>query len=227
MNGQLVINHLAQPPTFHLHLYDEDRKVGWVSSHALGFRGFANEDEAMHAAYFAYRIISRRFARRAGRRPIPIGTEPLRLHGDDTVDAAGRPIGSLVRPGPDSWSGTDSFGFELPFPVVVDETTGRSKCSDVYRALRRSGIRWAMWRTERPARRRTSAPAPVREPVASKPVAPGVTLWPGGVAISSMVLLVAALVAPESIASPLMALGLAGLVSLRLSFGPRRTVAWG
>jgi hypothetical protein len=100
----------------------------------------------MHAAYLAHRALDHRLARRDGRRPIPVTTEPLALDHEGSLHAAGRKIGVIVRPGFDSRSGPDSFGFELPFPEPLEEVTARAKCAHVYRALRRSGIRWSMWR---------------------------------------------------------------------------------
>lgn len=187
MTEQLVTSQLAQPPTFELQLFDAERKVGWVSPYGLGFRGFASEEEAMHAAYLAHRTLSRRLAHRHGRRPIPVATEPLTVNSDDTLCAAGRPIGAVVRPGPKSKSGLDSFGFELPFTDPVEEVTARSKCAHVYHALRRSGIRWAMWRTERPARPvrpAVSPPAIAPESVEPQPAMPWLPWWLGAAGLS-------------------------------------------
>jgi hypothetical protein len=149
MTEQLVTSRMAQPPTFDLQLFDAERKVGWVSSRAIGFCGFESEEEAMHAAYLAHRTLSRRLAYRHGRRPVPVATEPLRVDDEGSLQAAGRRIATILRPRADSMAGPDSFGFELPFPEPVEEMAARSKCAHLYRTLRRSGIRWAMWRTGR------------------------------------------------------------------------------
>jgi len=152
---ELLATQLAHPPDFDLDMFDGDRMVGWLSPHAVGFRGFESDSEAMPAAFLAHRTLSRRLAHRDGRRPIPIAIEPLRLKSDDTVEAAGRRIATIIRPGSDSKAGPDGVGFELTFPVAVDELTARAKFAHLYWALRRSGIRWSMWRamtTRRPVR---------------------------------------------------------------------------
>ncbi|HEX3159929.1 MAG TPA: hypothetical protein VHQ45_15530 [Gemmatimonadaceae bacterium] len=115
---------------------------------AVGFRGFGDEADAVHAAWVGYRTLSRRFAHARGRRPIPIDTEPMSLGWSGDVElilAGGRPIATLVRPGADSPSGPTSFGFELQVPVPADEPTVRSIAYLIYRTMRRAGIRWAMW----------------------------------------------------------------------------------
>jgi hypothetical protein len=152
MTHRIDTSQLAQPPTFALDLFDGGRTVGWVSPHAVGFHGFDHEEEAMPAAFLAHRTLSRRLAHRDGRRPVPIGTEPLTLSGDDTVHAGARPIARIIRPGPHSRSGSERFGFELPFPHRMDEETALAKSAHIYRTLRRSGIRWAMWRPNRSSR---------------------------------------------------------------------------
>lgn len=131
-----------------LDLYDTESVVGWIDGTSIGFRGFGNEIEAMHAAWVAYRTMARRVARQGGRRPIPIDTEPMALARSGDVErilAGGRPIATLVRPGAESRSGPESFGFALQLPDDADELAARSTAYLVYRTLRRSGIRWAMW----------------------------------------------------------------------------------
>jgi hypothetical protein len=140
-------SHLpVPPPRFDLH--DGDALVGWIDGRAIGFHGFGNEVEAAHAAWIAYRTMTRRFARDLGQRPPPIDGEPVRLQrkgGVEHVLAGYRPIAQLVRPGSDGASGRESFGFELQVPVPASELTMRSTAYLVYHALRRSGTRWAMW----------------------------------------------------------------------------------
>jgi hypothetical protein len=136
------------PPPLALDLTDTDRRVGWVEGGAIGFRGFGDEAEAAHAAWVAHRTIARRLARQHGGRSIPIDTERLALdrRGDVELVLASRlPIATLLRPGPESRSGPDSFGFELRVPGRADELTVRSMAHLAYRTLRKSGLRWAMW----------------------------------------------------------------------------------
>ena len=148
MSTHVSPHHHGLPPPVRLDLMDGDRVVGWVSGNRVGFRGFANEVEAAHAAWVAYRTLSRRLARRYGTRPIPIHIEAItiqRRDGDEVVLASGRKIATLVRPGAHSLAGPDSFGFELAIPQVTDELGMRSKAHFIYRTLRKAGTRWALW----------------------------------------------------------------------------------
>jgi hypothetical protein len=171
MTTRLSADRLALPPP-DLDLMGGERRVGWIAGDAVGFRGFADETEAAHAAWVSYRALARRLARSHGTRPVPIDTEPLALRrqGDEElILASGRPIATLVRPGPESRSGADSFGFEIRVPAPADELRVRAMGHLMYRTLRKSGLRWAMWR---PAPAHLAAatverPEPERVPVAS------------------------------------------------------------
>jgi len=151
MTTQLAPHRLALPPPLDLDLVDAGRATGWIAENAVGFRGFGDETEAAHAAWVAHRTLARRLARTHGMRPVPVDIEPLaiqRVEGKEMILASGRPIAALVRPGPDSRSGVDSFGFELLVPTPITELDGRAMAYLVYRTLRKSGIRWAMWRPD-------------------------------------------------------------------------------
>ena len=148
MSTQLSPDLVGLPPPLTFDLTDANRTVGWLSGNRVGFRGFADEVEAAHAAWVAYRTLSRRLARRYATRPIPVAIEPIALQrrGDeDVILASGRVIATLVRPGPESLAGPDSFGFELAIPQVTDELGMRSKAYFIYRTLRKAGTRWALW----------------------------------------------------------------------------------
>lgn len=226
MNEQMVTT-LALPPPFDLNLFDGDRRIGWLTPSTVGFSGFANEAEAMHAAWVAHRTLLRRLRQRDGRRPPPIDVEPLVLKPDDSVHASGRRIAVLVRPATDGRSGPDSFGFELTFPSALDEVSGRAKALLIYRTLRRSGLRWSMWLRDG---RRESRPA-----VAD--VAPAVparvrAVWPllggAGLAVAFMIL---ALFVPEHLGAAVAGAGLTGLFILRLylwriGWPPRSRAGW-
>src|SRR5689334_8686975 len=119
MTTQTVVGRLGLPPPLDFDLIDADRSVGWVANEAIGFRGFADETEAAHAAWIAYRTLARRLARTDGTRPVPIDIEPLaiqRVEGREMILASGRPIATLVRPSADSRRDVDSFGFEVSLP---------------------------------------------------------------------------------------------------------------
>ncbi len=145
MTPQLSANPPTTRPPLTLDLVDGDRAVGWVHGDVVGFRGFADESEAAHAAWVAYRTLLRRLARSNGVRPAPIGIEPLALarHGDEErILASGHPIARLVRPRHEDG---DSVGFEITVPAPADEIRVRAMGHLIYRTLRKSGLRWAMW----------------------------------------------------------------------------------
>ena len=159
MTTLLAPDRLALPPPLDLDLVDAGRAAGWIADNAVGFRGFGDETEAAHAAWVAHRTIARRLARTHATRPVPVDIEPLAIHrieGSEMILASGRPIAALVRPGPDSRSGVDSFGFELMIPTPTTELETRAIAYLVYRTLRKSGIRWAMWRPGVPTANETS-----------------------------------------------------------------------
>lgn len=159
MTTQLAPNSMSLPPPRRdLDLFDGTRLVGWVNGTAIGFRGFANENEAAGAAWVAHRTLARRLARRHGGAMPPVDVEPLSIARDDDrviIRASGRPIATLVLPGAESPSGPESFGFEIQVPpAAADELSVRSLAHRIYRTLRKSGARWAMWEWRRVSGRR-------------------------------------------------------------------------
>lgn len=166
MTTQPLLERAGLPPPVELDLTltDAGRAVGWVRDDRVGFRGFADELEAAHAAWVAHRTLARRLARTHGTRPLPIDVEPLairRERGAELILAGGRPIAELVRPGEHDRAGADSFGFELRVPPPADELRVRAMAHLMYRTLRKSGLRWALWR---PA----PTPSPATSAVASE-----------------------------------------------------------
>ena len=165
---------LAHPPPFEMDLVDADRVVGWIVGDTIGFRGFENETEATHAAWIAHRTLARRLARTLGTRPVPVDIEPLTLArssaGDsDTILASNRRIAALIRPGGQSRAG-DSFGFELSLPSPHTELQVRGVAYLIYRTLRKSGVRWALWRGESARRAQTIEEADVAAARLGEPV---------------------------------------------------------
>jgi hypothetical protein len=217
-------DHLGLPPPLALDLTDTGRRVGWVEGDTIGFRGFGSEVEAAHAARVAHRTIARRLARQHGGRSVLVDTEPLahERRGDtERVLASGLPIATLLRPGPESRSGPDHFGFELRIPGRADELTMRSMSYLAYRTLRESGLRWAMWTGDgrRVARERATHEAEATSAarsVAAPDRAP-CGLTPGydwGLAFIGLVaILVVAFVVPRTIATPLVTAGILALTA--------------
>jgi hypothetical protein len=149
MATQLVPLRMAEPPPRTQYLADNQQIIGWITESALGFCGFVDAHEAANAAWVVYRTVSRQLGQRVGDRPVPIGVEPLTIvrHGDrEVIIASGRSVAELRRPGSNSRSDVTSFGFELPIVPRVDQSTMRSLIRLAYRTLRKSGIRWGMWK---------------------------------------------------------------------------------
>jgi hypothetical protein len=233
-------SRLPTPPPLALDLGHAGRSVGWVRDDTIGFRGFASNVEAAHAAWVAYRAIAQRLAKAGGRRPIPVDTERLTLsrRGDvELVAAGGRPIATLLRPGPASRSG-DSFGFEVHVPAPTYETRMRAMAYLAFRAMRKSGVRWALWArdaqpTQRPADATPAIPADrPTSPRAPRTDSRGATQGLGwGFALVCLLLLVAlALVIPRVAVLPLGAtvlgaLALVGALELPRRWWVRRTRA--
>jgi hypothetical protein len=156
-------NQHALPPPGAVDLTDGDRVVGWVVENRVGFGGFATEQEAAHAAWVAYRTMARRRAWENGTRPLPIDIEPLTIHrrdGSDVIAASGRDVATIVRPDASRPDSVPAFGFEITLSHAADELALRANAYVMYRALRRSGIRWELWR------KRTAPVAVVREATA-------------------------------------------------------------
>jgi hypothetical protein len=214
-----LLNQRAQPPTFDLNLFASERTIGWLTPFTVGFGGFANRAEAMHAAWVAHRTLARRLAQRDGRRPIPVDTEPLELKPDGRVLASGTRIASLYPARVEVGDAPDSIGFELAFPARMDEVGARAEALFLYRTLRRSGIRWSMWLPKRPAEQETQVPASPAPRVDSPSMDREEPLIPmpiGMMAMISATLLVLALAAPGPAGTAFAAAGLVGLFGLRL-----------
>lgn len=188
-------NQHALPPPGAVELTDGDRVVGWVMENRVGFGGFATEQEAAHAAWVAYRTMARRRAWENGSRPLPIDIEPLTIHrrdGSDVIAASGRDVATLVRPDASQPDSAPSFGFEITLSHAVDELALRANAYVMYRALRRSGIRWELWRRRSAApiaRVATAEPTPATNAHAPLRVAAVIAL--AAVATASAVLMVA------------------------------------
>jgi hypothetical protein len=133
-------------PLLRLDLSDGGRAVGWIRGRSIGFRGFATEMDAGTGAWVAHGTVARRLARGTGGGPVPGAVEPLtfrHVDGLERILANGQQIGTLIRPGADSRSERDSFGFEIEIPAPADELRMRSMAHLIYRTLRRSGVRWS------------------------------------------------------------------------------------
>ena len=149
MLNQVKQSHTALPPPMR-HLLHRERPIGWLEGNTLGFFGFADTRDAANAAWVAYRTVSRKVARLLGTRPTPIDIEPLRIerrNGREVIEASGRPFAQLVRPGPDSMSGLDWFGFSIEVPPAVSPRALPEIMRAASHALLKSGLPWSMVRS--------------------------------------------------------------------------------
>lgn len=217
----VIPNRLPEPPPadgFYLDLMDGERVVGWIAPDTIGFRGFADDVEAAHAAWVAYRALSRHIAKRDGGAMLPIDAPPLQIldrPNERLVIADNRPIARLIDPSRDVESGEPSHAFELRLDGRRDELTVRSKAHLVYRALRRAGVRWAMWRPARPPAV-VGPPRAEEQPAADMRVEAPFPIW--AAAVSAVLLIVAiAFVSPDAALAVGALFGMLGMIILRLT----------
>src|ERR1051326_2123925 len=117
------------PPPVMVDLSDANQRVGWIRGDTLGFRGFADASEASQNAWVARRRLMRRHARRRGGSLAPDARVAIALQtigGRERILADNELVATLVRPGADSLSGPDSFGFELELPTGGGEISARA-----------------------------------------------------------------------------------------------------
>jgi len=73
-----------------------------------------------------------------------------RQRGEEAVFADGRYIATLHVPGASQWVGEEHYAIEMRVPSPNDEVTMRATADALYRALRESGARWALFDAELP-----------------------------------------------------------------------------
>lgn len=142
-----------------LYLIDRGHLVGWIREDTLGFRGFRDEREAMNAAWIVHRTVSRNLARLHASRPTPIDLEPLSIVREgqrELIAASNRIVAELFRPGEDSPSGSEWFGFQIVVVPPVSEQKMRDVVRIANHALWKSGTQWGL--LGRGSRRRRSSP---------------------------------------------------------------------
>jgi hypothetical protein len=226
MNSSMIPGRLPEPPpaakAFDLELLDGERLVGWIAPDRIGFVGFGTEIEAAYAAHVAHRAVANRIAQRDGRRPVPVELDHLTIRRDDgqaRVHASGQPIATLLHPGDDARAG-DSFAFELKLDGARDELAVRAKAHLAYRTMRRSGIRWSLWRVPAPAPLPPPAPDVIRANSANSDdmriEAPIPRKYAAATA-ASFLMLVLGLFAPAALAAAIGAVALAALTIMRLT----------
>src|SRR5689334_12388051 len=120
-------------------LVRDDREVGWVEDRTIGFRGFADADEARDAATTAYTALASWSARQLRTEPVPPRRRRLSVRREGAVEwltLGGVEIGRLRRFGTDDLPGAEpDFGFELHLPARVSAAHGLSAAQAIGRAL--------------------------------------------------------------------------------------------
>ncbi len=119
---------------------DSNLHVGWINGRAIGFRGFATEDEAMAGAVTAWRaldvVLRRQYPGWPNYHP---SFDTLRLMHDGAYEwfADGTsPIARLIRPQRRAWDLT--FGIELVLPSYASEGVAIAAAHAVGGALAQS-----------------------------------------------------------------------------------------
>lgn len=103
-------------------LYHGEREVGWVENRAVGFVGFASDDEAVRAATTAYDALSGWLARQRRQEAAPRRGRRLRVRsetGERQLMLGDVVIGTLVSGPADHAPEGTSHGFELLLPPRV------------------------------------------------------------------------------------------------------------
>lgn len=103
-------------------LYRGDREVGWVENRAVGFIGFASDEEAMRAATTAYDALCGWLARQRRQDAAPRRGRRLRVRsegGERELVLGDAPIGRLLSGAADHAPDATSHGFELLLPPRV------------------------------------------------------------------------------------------------------------
>ncbi len=124
----------------HFRLVRAEREIGWVEGRTVGFRGFADADEARAAATTAYNALTGWVARQARAQPPPHRVHRLSVRREGTVEwltLGGVRIGRLRRFGADDVPGAaDDVGFEIHLPTRVAGELALSAAKVIDRALR-------------------------------------------------------------------------------------------
>ena len=123
-------------------LFHGDREIGWVEGRAVGFVGFASDDEAVRAATIAYDALSGWLARQAGGTAIPRRGRRLRVRaegGERTLTLGNVPVGRLVSGPGEHATDSTSPGFELLLPPRVGAALTAAHIVDLALAPHRVG----------------------------------------------------------------------------------------
>jgi hypothetical protein len=120
-------------------LVRDEREVGWVEDRTIGFRGFADADEARAAATTAYTALAGWIARQVRTEPVPPRRRRLAVRREGAVEwltLGGARIGRLRPFGADDLAQVaPEFGFEVYLPARVAHGLALSAAQVIDRAL--------------------------------------------------------------------------------------------
>lgn len=123
----------------HFRLVRADREIGWVEGRTIGFRGFADADEARAAATTAYNALTGWAARQRRAAPAPRRVDRLSVRHEGAVEwltLGGVRIGRLRQFGwDDAPDAAPDVGFEIRLPERVDGELALGAAQVVDRAL--------------------------------------------------------------------------------------------
>jgi hypothetical protein len=147
MSVSQLLPPMSRPPPAAFRLLDGTGTVGWIEGPQLAFTGFNTIDEAAAAAWVAHVALERRAAK--SRREAATYLEPDALQlawsdGGEWIRSGSTRLARLIRPAeprPEDIGGS-SFAIDVALPRGDSEIEVGSSAHVVYRALRRSGVRW-------------------------------------------------------------------------------------
>jgi hypothetical protein len=146
-----VSNFASAPlPQDRFILWDDVTRVGWTQGSRIAFTGFADAAEAAWGAAIAAAAIARRRGGDVSGRASADSSNVALVSADGAiwVESDGRRLARMIPPGggpPIEGAGAaPQFGFEIDLGIVADELTVMSTGHIVYRALKGSGLPWAL-----------------------------------------------------------------------------------
>lgn len=134
------------PPASAFRLLDGTGTIGWIDGNRVGFTGFSTISEAAAAAWVAQVALERRAAK--SRREAAPYLEPGALQlvwsgNSEWIHSGATPLARLIRPAAREMDGENSwFGIDVVLPPANSDIETGSSAHVIYRALRRSGVRW-------------------------------------------------------------------------------------
>ena len=123
-------------------LHGNQLPIGWVEGRAVGFRGFATKDDALHAARVGHRALAAWLARERHAPALKEAGGTLRTRRDGRlhwITVGDSPIGRLVDPDTHAPVSASTFGFELLLPPSVNAVGGISAAQVIWHAMKRGG----------------------------------------------------------------------------------------